>query len=440
MRKIHVIYIILTLLLNGCILERSKIQNEPAQAQTESEVGSLEETGNGQSITPRQLVAAGALMGAGPSSFAWSPTGATLVYVAPQDGQDALWIYDPLSDEKRILLGPGNLPDQVDLISTQWSPNGENLLLSGGTSLWLLNIETGQLNTIGGESGVKTGLAFSPDGSQIAYVMDNDIYTLDLAGEKAVHLTSDGSETVFNGALDWVYNEELATRSSQPAYAWSPDGQWLIYLHQDETEVQNHSVTDYTTVPPTLSYTRYPVAGSPNPQASHFMIDLRSGVSSPIPMAEDVEYILPFFTWSADSAEEYFRAEEYFQMEAFYITENRAHTVLKLQAWDPVAKSGRTLIEETDPFWVNENSYAAPIFLGVGRQFLWLSEQDGFMHLYLYSNQGELIRQLTQGEWMIDTPAWNLLIPGRPVYVDPAGELAYFSATRNPPWNGRFTG
>ncbi len=82
---------------------------------------------------------------------------------------------------------------------------------------------------------------------------------------------------------------------------------------------------------------------------------------------------------------------------------------------------------------MNENSYAAPIFLGDEGQFLWLSERSGFMHLYLYSPQGELIRQVTEGEWMIDTPAWNLLIPGRPVYVDPAGEWAYFSATKNGP-------
>ena len=85
---------------------------------------------------------------------------------------------------------------------------------------------------------------------------------------------------MFNGALDWVYNEELATRSSQPAYAWSPDGKCLIYLRLDEAEVQNHSVTDYRTVPPTLSYTRYPAAGSPNPKASLFVIDLESGRSS----------------------------------------------------------------------------------------------------------------------------------------------------------------
>ncbi len=82
-----------------------------------------------------------------------------------------------------------------------------------------------------------------------------------------------------------MYNEELATRSSQPAYAWSPDGKWLIHLRLDEAEVQNHSVTDYRTVPPTLSYTRYPMAGSANPKASLHMIALESGQSSAISAA-----------------------------------------------------------------------------------------------------------------------------------------------------------
>ncbi len=71
--------------------------------------------------------------------------------------------------------------------------------------------------------------------------------------------------------------------------------------------------------------------------------------------------------------------------------------------------------------------------MGNGEQFLWLSERDGFMHLYLYTLEGELIRQLTQGEWMIDSSAWSLLTPGRPVHVDPAGKWAYFITTRTSP-------
>ena len=79
------------------------------------------------------------------------------------------------------------------------------------------------------------------------------------------------------------------------------------------------------------------------------------------------------------------------------------------------------------------NGYAAPIFLGDSGQFLWLSERDGFMHLYLYTAEGKLVRQLTRGDWMIDTSAWNLLTPGRPVHVDPANGWAYFIATKSSP-------
>ncbi len=377
--------------------------------------------GSSTPITARQLTAPGALMGSGPSSFSWSPIGASLVYVEPLDGRDVLWIFDPAAEAKKVLLDPGDNPDQIDLTTAQWSPLGDRLLLAGGTKLWVLDPETGELESLLAGDSPKTSLTFSPDGERIAYVQENDLYSMSLADGAIDRLTTDGSETVFNGTLDWVYNEELATRSSQPAYAWSPDGKRLIALRLDEAEVQNHSVTDYRTVPPTLSFTRYPVAGSPNPRASISVIELETGKSSPIELTEEAEYILPFFSWFPDSRE------------ALYVTVNRKHSLLELKVWDSAAGTGRTLIQETDLDWVNENSYAAPIFLGDGSQFLWLSERGGFMHIYLYSRQGDLIRQVTEGEWMIDTPAWNLLVPGRPVYVDPAGEWAYFSATKNSP-------
>jgi len=375
-------------------------------------------------LTARMLVAPNALMGPGPSGFCWSPKGAVLAYVEPsepRDGQDVLWAYDATSGVRRVLLDPGDNPDQISLSSAQWSPQGDLILLSGANALWLLDVNAGGIKSLAVGSSAKTGLLFSPDGSRISFVQNNDLYTVRISDGQLVRLTTDGSETVFNGTLDWVYNEELATRSAQPAYAWSPDGRWLVYLRLDETAVQNHPVTDYRTTPPTVSYTRYPVAGSPNPKASVHLIDLNTGKNSPVPLSDDTEYVMPFFSWVPDSRE------------ALFVTENRAHSILKLMGWNPATSAGRTIITETDPYWINENSYASPVFLGDGEQFLWLSERDGYMHLYLYSREGNLIRQMTKGEWMIDSPAWNLLVPGHPVYADPAGKYAYFSCTKNSP-------
>jgi dipeptidyl-peptidase-4 len=140
-----------------------------------------------------------------------------------------------------------------------------------------------------------------------------------------------------------------------------------------------------------------------------------------LPLSDDVEYVLPLFTWTPDSNH------------ALYMTVNRDHTKLALNMWTPQSGETRTLITETASDWINEDRYADPIFLGDGEQFLWLSERDGFMHLYLYADDGALVRQLTQGDWMIDSSAWNLLTPGRPSHVDPSGTWAYFSTTRTSP-------
>ncbi|MFO7631874.1 MAG: DPP IV N-terminal domain-containing protein, partial [Caldilinea sp.] len=372
-------------------------------------------------ITPRMLVQPGALMGTAPAGFAWHPADAVLAYVEQQDGEAALVVYDAATGEKRTLLTAADTPAGVDLSAATWSPQGDRLLLAGD-ELWLLDVATGELQPIDAGNGAKTGVMFLPDNAHVSYVQANDIYVTALDDGKTQRLTSDGGETVFNGTLDWVYNEELATRSAQPAYAWSPDGAWLLYLRLDESAVQQHPVTDYRPVPPVVSYTRYPTAGTTNPTPSlHLVARNGDAAAQEIPLPAGAEYVLPFFAWTPDGAE------------AIFATLNRDHTVLDLQTWNPATASVRPLLQETDAAWITENAYAAPLFLPDGEHFLWLSERDGFMHLYLYTLDGTLVRQLTQGDWLIDTPAWNVLTPGNPVQIDPTGAFAYFISTRSSP-------
>ncbi len=253
-------------------------------------------------LTARMLVGPNALMGPVPSSFNWSPVGAKLTYVEPVNGQDMLWLYDATSGEKQLLLDPSDHPGIIDVTSAQWSPNGARLLLAGEDALWLLDVETGDMHALLQDGRPKTGVLFTPDGTRVSYVLDNDLYTVNLVDGQVQRLTSDGGETVFNGALDWVYNEELATRAAQPGYGWSPDGNWLIYLRLDETAVPNDPVTDYRPVPAAVSYTRYPTAGAPNPMAT--LHALTPGALAPpleIPLIAGTEYVLPLFTWTPDS-------------------------------------------------------------------------------------------------------------------------------------------
>ena len=379
-------------------------------------------------ITARMLVQPGAIVGAGPQNLSWSPVGARLAYSGPADPADAtsatvLWMYDAASGTKRVLLDPATEPDKIDVTSAQWAPAGDAMLLAGQTSLWVLDLGAGRLTRAVDLKGRSyDAMQFTPDGAHVSYTMDNDLYVTSLKSGKVRRLTTGGSEAVFNGCLDWVYNEELATRSNQAGYAWSPNGRWLMYMRLDDRKVLNDPVTDYVTVPAQVSYTRYPFAGTTNPAASlHYIAGGRPDKVRSIPLPGDTEYVLPFYTWSRDSSE------------VFFTTVDRDHTVLKLMAFDPSRRSSRTVVTETSPDWIDEDFYAAPVMLPDGKHFLWLSQRDGFMQLYLYALHGGLVRQVTDGDWLIDTTPYGILTAGRPVYVDPAGTWAYFGSTKESP-------
>ena len=95
-------------------------------------------------ITPRMLTAPGAIVGASPANFSWSPAGAQLLYVAPLDGtatgQQVLWRYAAGTGATAMLLNPAEHADNIDVTSAQWSPQGDRLLLSGDEALWLLDL------------------------------------------------------------------------------------------------------------------------------------------------------------------------------------------------------------------------------------------------------------------------------------------------------------
>ena len=113
-------------------------------------------------LTARMLTAPNALVGPSPSSFNWSPAGATLAYVEPQDGQDMLWLYDATSGDKKVLLDPAKSPGNIDVTSAQWSPQGDRLLLTGDEALWLLDVKTGDLTSLVEGGSAKTGRCSRP--------------------------------------------------------------------------------------------------------------------------------------------------------------------------------------------------------------------------------------------------------------------------------------
>jgi dipeptidyl-peptidase-4 len=372
-------------------------------------------------ITARMLVEPEALMGRGPANLAWSPVGAQLLYTEAEDGENALWLYDPETDAKQRILKPSALGMNLYLDLIQWSPDASAVLIPGEEGLYLLRLADREFQLLSPDKSIATS-AFSPSGNYVSFTREHDLYLLEVISGRITRLTTNGDQDTFNGCLDWVYTEEMASRAEQPVYAWSPDSRRLLYLSLDDSSVENHPTADFQPIPEEVSWIRYPVAGSPNPKPSLWCAQIGTEEKpQAIPLPVDTEYVLPIFAWTPDA------------QEVWFLAENRDHSWVKLQAWNPITQSVRTVLQETDPYWINENNLSAPIFLPGGKEFLWLSERSGFMHLYLYQSNGGLVRPLTTGDWLVESAAWNLLAPTRAIQTDPVGKFVYFSSTKTSP-------
>ncbi len=226
----------------------------------------------------------------------------------------------------------------------------------------------------------------SPDGTRIAFVVDNDLWLIDCRSGQATRLTQDGSDDRLNGILDWVYQEELYGRGRFKAFWWSPDSQQIAYLSLDQSPVPKYQVADSSSVRQSLEETRYPNAGDPLPTVQVGLVD----VSDPKPrlisldaFPED-DRLIARVTWSP-------------QGDLWLVILNRVQTKLNLVRVTTKSLETHVLFEEVSPGWIEIRSEA--VFLDNG-DLLWLSDlPSGRTHLFRVSAETGIRKQLTQGEW-----------------------------------------
>jgi len=377
------------------------------------------------------------LVSPGIQHVAWRPGSDQISYIRRQGSGPgavtALWIYDVASGNERELLRDTRGDLKLTLSSYQWSPRGDALLLEGQNDLWLLDVASSQRRRLTDDPEEEEDATFSPAGDRIAFVKGNNIYTEDLKTGLLKRLTTDGSDDVLNGKLDWVYEEELALRATGRSYEWSPDGKLIAYLRLDDAPVPQYPLTDYLGTHVGLKHQRFPQAGDPNPAPSFHVVTVGEGEtktwmyqpkSDGISGNRDIEYFGPAFSWTPNSKA------------VSFLTLNRAQTELTVRLWDAAKGQERVLLTEKDPYWIN--SLDPPFFLRDGQRFLWLSERDGWLHVYLSAralDQASLpgqasLQQVTHGNWMIDHPAFSD-VPM--VQFDEKGGWIYFAATERDP-------
>ena len=287
-----------------------------------------------------------------------------------------------------------------------WNEKRTALLLGVAGDLYQYDIGSDKAARLTFTPGDEDDPSFSPDGTLVAFTRAHDLYVVALADQRERRLTTDGSDDLLNGKLDWVYQEEVYGRGNYKAYWWSPDSRSLAYLQFNEKNVPKYTLVDDIPYRPTVETWHHPKAGDPNPTVK--LGTVRVSGAAPRFLDLDrytpIEFLIVDVAWTPDSKQVAFQVQD------------REQRWLDLDFGNPTSGEVKPLFRETTKAWVD--NLGPPRWLKDG-SFLWFSEKSGWKHLYHYKADGTLIRQVTDGRWEART------FHG----VDEAKGQVYFSGT-----------
>ncbi|MGH7495388.1 MAG: S9 family peptidase [bacterium] len=339
--------------------------------------------------------------------------------------------YELQSGQREVLMSaqklmPANSDSASAILDYQWSNDGQQLLVFANTKkvwrqntrgdYWVLQVADGRLQKLGGEAKPSTLMfaKFSPDGGRVAFVRENNIYVEELATGKITQLTHDGSRTIINGTFDWVYEEEFGLRDG---FRWSPDGNHIAYWQLDASGVRDFLMINNTdslysfTIP-----VQYPKAGTTNSSCRVGVMSaggrkpLSGGETRWMEIAGDPRnnYVARM-DWAANSDEIIIQHL------------NRQQNTLQVMLGEAATGRVRTIFTDRDSTWVEVVDDLQ--WLGNGKHFTWVSERDGWRHVYAISRDGKNVRLITPGAFDVE----NI------VCIEEKGGWLYYTASPENP-------
>lgn len=388
-------------------------------------------------LTIDRLFDAPALAGPAVVGLKISPDGSRVTYLkgkAENKDRLDLWEYDIRAARARLLvdsktLAPGQDTLSVDeknrrerqrtaalsgILEYSFAPSGRALLFPLGGRLYYFDLDKRAMEAaveIDPSESAASDAAFSPGGRYMAYVRDQNLHVHDLARNQGKALTTDGGGPIKNGMAEFVAQEEMDRTTG---YWWAPDDRHLAFARVDDSPVKVAERFEIEADDVKTFSQAYPAAGTPNVAVRLGVADVGSGAVTWMDLGADPDIYLARVNWLPDGRTLAIQRE------------SRNQKKLDLLFADIDTGVSRVVLTESSDTWIDLNDELS--FLKKSREFIWASSRDGFRHLYLYSDDGRLIRPLTAGSWVVDDFRARA-IKG----IDESRRMLYFTATASSP-------
>ena len=298
--------------------------------------------------------------------------------------------------------GPKIRIDRID--GYIFSPDGKRILIQTDTryiyrrsftaTYYIYEVQNNKMGplSVGGEQ--QTPL-FSPDGNMIAFVRQNNIFLVKLLYDNAEsQITTDGERnSIINGIPDWVYEEEFSTNRSM---VFTADSRQLVWIKYDESKVKefsfqwfrgsNPTMDEYLTYPGSYVY-KYPKAGEDNSKVGVYSFDIKSRKTRQIDVPLDADGYIPRIVMTSDPTK------------VAVFTMNRHQDDMRIYMANPLTTLSKLVVQDKVDKYVKQESMCAVTF--TDQHILVPSERDGYNHIFIYTLNGQLKRQVVKGQFEV---------------------------------------
>ena len=348
------------------------------------------------------LFSAGKLRGdTGPSNVVWLKGGAQYSFTKMNEGAQEIWIHDIGSgQEKLVFTAEGKSFDNGEKFSYrsfQWAGDYNYILFqtnfnpvwrySGNSDYYYYSTKDDQLQMIIDQAFTAE---VSPDGTKLGYGKDGDLYMYTFSDKETIRFTDDATDHFYNGRWGWAYEEEFGLVQ---AWKWSPDSKYIAFWQSDERHVPIYILTDFEGLHPEYMEVPYPKVGDPAPYVKIGVINTFSGERNWVDFELDGGYI-PRIYWTSEED----------QLAIVYM--NRPQDLVNVYMVDVTDQEKQLVYSETSETWIDIFDFFAGeadhFYFPEGMdEFFFVSERDGWAHIYMISYDGTSVEQVTEGPYEV---------------------------------------